>query len=590
MTEEEGGDLLVALAYVKAILPRECSLDNLFWSYSDYNEVSYYRCHGGYYYSSLKLLNILLKTIPEPLQLELVSDEGGEGGLVAKLIVRPLRCGREHNQLASLENNDHRVLWQNIPQDFAICDGQNEGQVAVKQEQDLEEHPLQNISSEVAYDDDRLVPSTPETPKSAQQHLHESNHNPCSTPSSARLNKERRRLLTQLRELDLTNRSTLKQLLDNTFPPALSKLHVRTPEGLIHLATLAGTGQVYSVRIFKHSYALHDDLSFASLHYAAVAAGNNTNNQRRLTPYQIFEMAQILKAVSRKSYGGLFWASFEAMWPAEWPAFKRCIKEPVDMSAISWRLHHHRDFYKTLGELKCDVDRLYNNAERFWGQWDERTAAAQMTVEEIYRLMGESCAVGPRDIDEKMFYHGLVREVYFPASVGTENNHPGGSSAEHAPPRCVLPLGSLYVADDYTQEPKATSSFVLMDITTPRKALWLVEYREDHCRLVMLAPDVGCWRLADEGRVAIGHDGSDAAAGADVNIMNVGGLLGRNQQPSNGAVGAGAGDGAVIPKRNTLTEEYPETQITTPAGAILFRRPNRELALRAINAGWAVRR
>ncbi|KAF3761035.1 hypothetical protein M406DRAFT_73479 [Cryphonectria parasitica EP155] len=366
------------------------------------------------------------------------------------------------------------------------------------------------------------------------------------TPA-APTHRSNRPILVQLQALQLTDNKTLSKLLNNTFTRALDKLE-RPRDHLLHLATLA-TGQVCTVRIFEHIYARGEDLG------PPPDLNDPELSDRPITTYQIFELWRILRQVARTEHGREFWPPAREMWPAQWSRHAHRVAEPVDMSTMRKKLF--RRAYASMGAFRSDVDRLRDNAERFFGEGAEVAMAARRTVDDIYAMMGEACAVGPLDVQEPLFL-GLVRKLVIDDAAAARRPHP----------KFVLPLGTLHVAARFGEEANPTACFLLMDVTSPRKALWLFCRSHEVCRLVMLADDIKLWRLADP--LVGGGDADDD----DHNVHN-GGLMGRDQDPDEPS-----------PRRNTLMREYPESKIELASGAISFKRAFRQQALQVIKKGW----
>lgn len=485
---------------------------------------------------SLRHLNALLLSAAHPLQLDLVSRWTSDGfqkmglQLLApdgeEILFDGIRKGTADEQGFELEatglsEDDEAedvagsvIERHGTPQDRAEIEQEDGGNAAVDDNNGGDGH---NDGDNDA--DDLIVVN----PQSARSECAESDIERVSARRSSRA------LVQQLKDLQLAEGNTLIDLLDNSFVPVLDRLE-RAGGFLVHLATLS-TGQVCSIHIFTHLYARRPDLSLATLDEPGLS-------NRPMTAYQTFETWRILQIVSKTSYGRQFWPPAEAMWPALRDRHRTCIKDPMDMSLIRQKLFQGR--YATMGQFWYDVALLHHNAASLHGPEHDVAAAARRTVDEVHRLAGEACAVGPLDAREPAFL-GLVRKVVVSRASGASSY-----------PRYVLPLGSLYVTGKDQAGP--TKCIVLMDVTTPRKAIWLFGQNSQVCRLVMLAEDIDMWKLGSQG-----------------------GVMGRAQAPDE------------VPCRDTLMKEYPESRIDRRPGDILFEKAFRHQASGCIRKGWLSR-
>lgn len=326
-------------------------------------------------------------------------------------------------------------------------------------------------------------------------------------------------LVKQLHDLQLTDNATLAALLRDRLPPALRSLR-SAQDDLVHLATLT-SGKVYFVRIFRDLHARREDLSFPSLADPALIA-------QSITEYKKIELLNILLCVS-PSLGN--------------ESQEHHHSSTTNLSVMSRKLVDRS--YHTIAQLDCDLDRLAT------------TTTGSATVARIRAMMRARCAIGAWDVLDPLF-HGLLREVVI---------QPAGEQRQQQQedpmlPRFVLPLGRLYHADSTSvgAQTRPLDCFVLIDLATPRKALWLFQRNDLTSELVLLAADVRQWRLSSGS-----GDGS-------------GGLL----QGS----GPGGSD-ETLSCRTRLVQEKPAF-IAEEGVRVRFRRVDRRRAAEVIRQGWGV--
>lgn len=236
-----------------------------------------------------------------------------------------------------------------------------------------------------------------------------------------------RALVKQLLDLKLTDKATVMALLDDVLPHALDKLK-HTQDELVHLATLSN-GKSFSVRIFRDLHARREDLSFPNLSDPALLDDS-------ITAYQRFELQKLLVGVTKSDSG-------------------HTVSD--GLSTIKYRLWYS---YRTLAEFLSDINGLLEDTIDLHGDTNETTAACRLMVDEIHLKMKNSCAIGPRDTEHSMF-KGILREI--------------GVTGSYVGPRFVLPLGRLYTSKDHAAQPSPLECFVVIDITTPRMAVWLMK-------------------------------------------------------------------------------------------------------------------
>ncbi|KAJ4395987.1 transcription initiation at TATA-containing promoter protein [Gnomoniopsis smithogilvyi] len=338
----------------------------------------------------------------------------------------------------------------------------------------------------------------------------------------------------KLRELKLMDLVTLNRLLENRSPLALSP-PAKTRDEFVHLCTL-DNGKTFVVKMFRDLHAHSEDLELASLNDPELL-------DRQLTGYQRNELSRILVDIEKTACAQQLWSSAYLVPRVSRNDYNRIIPKPKDMI---WKLYNE---YDTMGDFISDVELLVKNVERFHGSDHTVTAAAKRTVQEILNRRDEAAAIGIQEHEETLF-HGLVREVSL--SEGTLLSFADWSPLDHVP-RFVLPLGALHNVPSPAEPPRFYSGFVLMDVSSPRKALWLYHNGPESSYLVMLADDITHWKL--------------------------------NSAPGRTDGGLMKGHLADV-RRSKLTKEYRESRINFPPGAVLFKRASKTQLAKAIRKGW----
>lgn len=337
-------------------------------------------------------------------------------------------------------------------------------------------------------------------------------------------------VLRKLRALKLTDMTILNRLLENRSPLALSPLS-KTRDEFVHLCTL-DNGKVFAIKLLRDLHAHDENLGLATLNDAAVL-------DRPFTGYQRNELSRILTDIEKTACAQELWSSADLVPESRRDDYLRLIPKPKD---LTWKLYNA---YDTMGDFKGDLELLIQNVELFHGSFHDATAAAECTVQEIVNRMEESAAVGINDHKETLFL-GLIREIALSE----------GPLPDRPMPRFVLPLGKLYNIQPSSKPPHFCSGFILMDISNPRKAIWLYHNGPERDYLVMLADDVTRWKL-----------NSSTSGG--------GGLM------------KGDDHGPPYVRRTKLTKEYRESRINFPPGcAVLFKRAQMTQLIDTIREGW----
>lgn len=341
-------------------------------------------------------------------------------------------------------------------------------------------------------------------------------------------------VIRKLRALKLTDMKILNRLLENRSPLALSPLS-KTRDEFVHLCTL-DNGKVFAINFLRDLHAHDENLQLATLNDAALL-------DRPFTGYQRNELSRILTDIEKTACAQEFWSSAHLVPESRRDDYSHIIPKPKD---LTWKLYNE---YDTMRDFKGDLELLVQNVELFHGSFHDVTAAAERTVQEIVNRMEEAAAVGINDHKESLFL-GLVREISI--SEGPTPPPPGTTM-----PRFVLPLGKLYDIQPHPKPPHFCSGFVLMDISNPRKALWLYHNGPERDYLVMLADDITRWKLSSG--------------------------LGRND----GGLVKGEDHDPPYVRRTKLTKEHRESRINFPPGCtVLFKRAQMTQLINAIREGW----
>lgn len=348
----------------------------------------------------------------------------------------------------------------------------------------------------------------------------------------------------KLRALTLTDATILTRLLENRSPLALSPLSKPRDE-FAHLCTLEN-GKVFAVKLLRDLHAHDDKLQLATLNDAAALLEGAAPP---LTGYQRNEVSRILTDIEKTACAQEFWSSAHLVPASRREDYLRIIPKPKD---LTWKLYNE---YETMGDFKTDLELLVQNVELFHGSCHEVTAAAERTVQEIVNRMEEAAAVGINDHKERLFL-GLVREMIFLSEGRTTTTSQPTSNT--MPPRFVIPLGKLYNIQPHPAPPHFCGGFILMDISTPRKAIWLYHNGPERSYLVMLADDDARWKMSS------GPGRSDGGLMKDSSSMNHDSFV----------------------RRTKLTKEYRESRINFPLGAVVFQRADRAQLTKVIREGW----
>ncbi|KAI1444301.1 Bromodomain-containing protein [Annulohypoxylon stygium] len=106
-----------------------------------------------------------------------------------------------------------------------------------------------------------------------------------------------------------------------------------------------------------------------------------------ITSFQGRQIRQILAGVKKTKNGLNFRQSVEKLWPALWEDYKAKIENPVDISHFEQKLREEK--YANYGELKADLQLLYQNSLAFNGDTNVITIAAGAVRDLVYARLPE---------------------------------------------------------------------------------------------------------------------------------------------------------------------------------------------------------
>ncbi|KAI1091447.1 Bromodomain-containing protein [Rostrohypoxylon terebratum] len=106
-----------------------------------------------------------------------------------------------------------------------------------------------------------------------------------------------------------------------------------------------------------------------------------------ITSFQGRQIRQILAGVKKTKNGLNFRQSVEKLWPALWEDYKAKIENPVDISYFEQKLREEK--YANYGELKADLQLLYQNSLAFNGDTNVITVAAGAVRDLVYARLPE---------------------------------------------------------------------------------------------------------------------------------------------------------------------------------------------------------
>lgn len=370
-------------------------------------------------------------------------------------------------------------------------------------------------------------------------------------------------LLQQLKDIQLSDKDTLNRLLSNSHPPALDELD-KAKGSLVHLAT-ARDGRVFSVLVgstVESNWELEYPIRGFRTPTQTRRMDDHMLRNESITLYQVDKLKDILDLVKHSDAGHWFRASIQVLWPELWDQYRRLVERPVDLSLLEKNLEENN--YQTIAIFMRDVELLRLNTVIFFGTSHMMTTVAKRTVDMITYKMGQ-CSLEDDTTKKRatarttkkvqpaktVFSRGQIREMIYKLYVPSGQ----GASGLSRYPRFVIPLGRVCVARSPNTETYATKRIVVMDIASPRKALWLVgdhftvsadtgPYRwlpDDQLNLLdtnrrkgpvlsKLTDDISLW---DVGSNHVGGDGLSEKGLLDRDAMHVpDGVLQRNICPS----------------------------------------------------------
>lgn len=284
-------------------------------------------------------------------------------------------------------------------------------------------------------------------------------------------------LVKQLKDLRLDGK-TLDQLLTDPHPPQLDELD-KAKGSLIHLST-ANDGRVFSVLV--GSNIASDRGCYwgrAYLHSREVrSVYDPVLLNDPLTPYHVEKLRIPLCLVKEREQTRCFRASVQRLWPELWERYHRLIERPIDISLIEKNLKEGN--YQTIAHFMMDVDLLRLNTTRFFGPPHDMTTKANGVVDYIFSKVWDCIAEertlkglgNSREGQPAERCTGSVLEMVFINSRHWAMAQDVAGRSHY--PQFVIPLGRVCVAQDLDSETYATRLIVVMDIASPRKAIWLL--------------------------------------------------------------------------------------------------------------------
>ncbi|KAK7739206.1 hypothetical protein SLS53_005843 [Cytospora paraplurivora] len=282
-----------------------------------------------------------------------------------------------------------------------------------------------------------------------------------------------RRLLRQLQHLQFQHGDTLEQLLTGAHPRALS--HLEEACGfLVRLAT-ADDGRVFSVKIGS------------TVESQWMRNYPNDYFEARITPYQANVLEEILLAANYEPPWACVQASITALKPESLQQYHRQTERPIDINYIVGQLDNNESY--TISEFMRDLELLRVKTTNYFGPTHETTYLATSAVTSMLDRMNIFSAeeVSPESTNtlESLIWQGRriavrgiactpVRGMVYRHGIPWANNQPPAGDSQF--PHLIVQLGRLCVAQNSDARVYATRHMVVMDISSPRKALWVFWY------------------------------------------------------------------------------------------------------------------
>lgn len=295
-----------------------------------------------------------------------------------------------------------------------------------------------------------------------------------------------RALVKQLRNLQLTDKGILEQILTSPQPAALSELTAaHNNKSMIPLVT-AKDGRVFSILAGQLAYS-----NWAGKYPMEFSQGpvrklsDPTLAADKITTYQNNALMRMVEAVSHTEDSREFRKSVQSLRPKIWDHYKMLIAEPVDLESMHLMLLHKR--YATMADFQRHVDLLEQNARTYNGDRNTSiTAAATKVRSDFYRRMDEIPAEPPGDgkVATQIRQIICVDNAGSGSAADSDNKDTSVEEATGSKPEArdpdgrnfVLPLGRLCVSRNAgDHEFVVTPYIVLMYLQSADKALWLIK-------------------------------------------------------------------------------------------------------------------
>lgn len=281
------------------------------------------------------------------------------------------------------------------------------------------------------------------------------------------------RLLKQLQHLQIQHGDTLEQLLTVAHPRVFSHLE-KACGTLVRLAT-AHDGRVFSVMIG----------STAESQWMGNYPGDYL--EARITPYQANVLEGILLAAKDDPPLACVLASIAALKPEALQQYHQQIERPIDINFIMDQIDNNDSY--TIAQFMTDLQLLRVKTSNFFGPNHEVTylisSAVTSMLERMNIFSAEEISPEATDTLESLIWKGRriavggiacspVRGMVYRHGMPWGDDRPPAGASQF--PHLVVQLGRLCVARSPDATVYATRHMVVMDISSPHKALWVFWY------------------------------------------------------------------------------------------------------------------
>lgn len=358
-------------------------------------------------------------------------------------------------------------------------------------------------------------------------------------------------LCEQLRDLQMTDADVLQSLAKNKLPKALSVL--ANASGNMIPFVISSSGQSYSIKPFVTSLETPKNLGIP-----LAEQDKDSLWGRQLLPKieRFCNASEQLRFAIRFTYatpGSLSENGVVTLCRGRIPGLAPADKAAIRAMLDDMSTHTHDTAEKCIPRIRTFVKNHSNLRELL--HWDKqfplsaKAASIHQRATEILEYVdtwNENASVLPVLAGSS----NLVRSVLLSGKAL--------NSVGHGLPKYVLPLGRLCRMDDSTHKPTELDEVVVMDMTSPSKALW--RYRFLH------TPVQCCYSFemlaADIKELTPDHDADDEAQRD-------------NRVPST----------TVLHK---LAREYPDSRVDLVPGELIFTHSRTKPFLRVVQDGWGL--